>query len=374
MASVQKYRAYFVGNSLMSSSDLPEQDLFERIKGKVNKEPIRQLLLEYKEQHKDILTGGTQEELVDQLKSAELAGQIPRSRLFGLLQEFEENGNQSLLYYSPATAAIRELCRSPEEVAKLLFGADWRKTQGFPKLARLSGGWEVVDFRTNIPGKPTDWLMKIYTYQETKVQVRELQAVEANTTGLGLRANEYVVIYEKRVTESVCLARWNDHPRDGLLELRVEHSGRKDRFELDVNSIWNRLQKAFVWADFQAWELGRALEQMLRECETNNDLYLLGLAHLVDSGEGGVRYVPYTEKDSIDAAPIRLQTIRQILEDGGRCSGLAMTWLPKGSGGVLEDKLRTYAGSRQTNQLVISAQANARAVDYVTDKLRFFAG
>ena len=112
---------------------------------------------------------------------------------------------------------------------------------------------------------------------------------------------------------------------------------------------------------------------MLRECPLHPKLYQLGLAHLVDSGEGGVKYVPYTEHDTIDATPIRLQTITQILDDGGRCSRLAATWLPEESGGAIEEKLRTHAGPRRTNELVISAQATARAVDYVTDKLRYFA-
>jgi hypothetical protein len=83
--------------------------------------------------------------------------------------------------------------------------------------------------------------------------------------------------------------------------------------------------------------------------------------------------MPYTEHDRIDATPIRLATIHQILDDGGRCDRLVVTWLPKKSGGALDKELRTYAGSRGTNELVISARTTSRAVDYVTDQLRRFA-
>ena len=352
---------------------IEEQDLFARIKEKVNKDFVRAFLASIPNEHpEDTQLNANLPELVDQIEAAHAAGRVAREQVLALLQEFEENGNQTLLFYSPSTAAASQLCCTPEEVATRLFGSAWRV--GFPRLIKLDNGWEVVDFRIGLPGKPGDWLMKIYTYQESRVQVREVQPQEIQ--GLpSLRENEYVVIYKKQVTESVCLARWNDHPRHGLLELRVEMSGRIARFEMDVNAIWSRLQPVFARNDdFNPWELAKPLERVLRECPQHQNLYQLGLAHLMDSGEGGVKYVPYTEHDSIDATPIRLQTINQILDDGGRCSRLTMNWLPEQSGGAIEKKLRTYAGSRQSNELVISAQTTARAVDYVTNQLRYFAG
>lgn len=350
-----------------------EQDLFERIKEKVNRDFVRAFLAAIPNEHpEDVQLNANLPELIEQIKAAFGAGRVSREKVLGLLQEYEENGNQTVLYYSPISAAASQLCCTPEVVATKLFGSGWRA--GFPRLIKLDNGWEVVDFRIGLRDKPTDWLMKIYTYQESRVQVRELQPQELQGLPV-LRENEYAVIYKKQVTESVCLARWNDHPRHGLLELRVEISGRMARFEMDVNAIWSRLLGAFNRDDdFEPWELAKPLERILRECPQHQNRYQLGLAHLTDSGEGGVKYVPYTEHDTIDATPIRLQTINQILDDGGRCSRLTMTWLPELSGGAIEKKLRTYAGSRQSNELVISAQTTARAVDYVTNQLRYFAG
>jgi hypothetical protein len=349
-----------------------EQDLFERVQGKVNKEPVKALLAEY--QHLfpgEISTSGNKPELVEQLRDACTVGRIPRTRVFELLRECEENGNQTVLYYSPKTAAAAQACENPMELANRLFGANWH--QIFPRLPRLTSGYQVVDFRIGLRAKPRDWLLKLYTYQESNVRVHELPRSDPAVQAVGLRDNEYVVVYERKITESVCLIRWNDHPRHKLLELRVELSGRLARFEADVKSLWTSVDPIFQRdEDFEPWELERALGQMLRECQHHPDLYQLGLAHLVDSGEGGVKYVPYTERDSIDATPIRLQTITQILDDGGRCSRLATIWLAEGSGGALEENLRTHAGPRRTNELVIAAQATSRAVDYATDQLRYF--
>src|SRR5262249_25967075 len=86
----------------MAENSSGEHDLFERIGEKVNRERIRQLLTEYYERFPDeIHTSGSKPELVEHLRDATNAGRIPRDRVFGLLQEFEENGGQILLYYTP---------------------------------------------------------------------------------------------------------------------------------------------------------------------------------------------------------------------------------------------------------------------------------
>src|SRR5262249_19543918 len=77
----------------MAENSSGEHDLFERIGEKVNRERIRQLLTEYYERFPDeIHTSGSKPELVEHLRDATNAGRIPRDRVFGLLQEFEENG------------------------------------------------------------------------------------------------------------------------------------------------------------------------------------------------------------------------------------------------------------------------------------------
>lgn len=84
---------------------------------------------------------------------------------------------------------------------------------------------------------------------------------------LKLKKNEYAVIYERRVIESVCIARWNSDAAHPLLELRVELAGRLPRFKVDINAIWSRLMSAFQQEDFDLWDLRKVLQKMLRECE-----------------------------------------------------------------------------------------------------------
>lgn len=360
----------------MSDVAPEEQDLFERVADKVNRDPIHSLLSEYRALFPgEIQVSGNKADLVAHLRSAVDMGRIPRARVFSLLQDGEENGSQIIMYLRPKTKDVLEKCRNPQKVARELFGKDWAKTKGFPRLTRLTSGWDVADFRIGHLGKPNDWLLKVYTFQEVRVKVRDLDQAEVAMRGfIGLKENEYAVVYERRVAESVCLARWNDDDDHPLLELRVELSGRLDRLNTDIHALWTRLRPAFERdQDFDEWDLRGPLEQMLRQCREHTETYELGLANLVDSGDWGVRYMPYTEHEKIDTIPSRLDTIHQLLDDGGWCDRLVMTWLADGAAGNLERNLRAYAGSRGINELVIRAETTARAIDYVTDQLRAFA-
>ena len=287
-------------------SKQPEsQNLYERVIDKVNADSIKALLAKAKDDTQgDFGTSGNTEELVDHLKRAVGVGSLTSERVYSLLQEAEENGGQTILYYVPKTEGTRQLCSDPDEVARRLFGADWRNTAGFPLLPRLDTGWEIVDFRTPYSGKASDWLMKVYTFQESKVQVKNLEGEEVQFA-LKLKKNEYAVVYERRVIESVCIARWNSHGKTPLLELRIELAGRLPRFKIDINALWSRLKPAFEQEDFELWELRDLLQKMLRECQDKTDIYQIGLVNLKDSGEGNVRYTPYTEHEPIDTNPTR---------------------------------------------------------------------
>ena len=176
------------------------------------------------------------------------------------------------------------------------------------------------------------------------------------------------------MVESVCIARWNEHETLPLLELRIELAARLPRFKLDINALWSRLKPAFQQDDFELWDLRVVLEKMLRGCQEHTEVYQVGLVNLKDSGDGNVRYTPYTEYDPIDTHPTRLKTIHQLLDDGGQCDRLVVNWIAASSGGALDGSLRAYAGSRGTNELVVRAQTTACAVNYVTNQLRAFAG
>lgn len=358
------------------SKQTASQDLFERVVDKVNRETIRTALSKAKDATQgDFGVSGGPEDLIGHLRRAVAVGGMTNEQVYALLQEGEENGGQTILYYYPKNEGVRQLCSNPEEVAKRLFGDGWRTTTGFPRLTRLEAGWDIVDFRTPYAGKSSDWLMKVYTFQESTVPVKSLDDDDEVKFALKLKNNEYAVIYERRTVESVCIARWNSHAETPLLELRIELVGRLERFQLDINALWTRLKPVFGLDDFEVWDLRRILVKMLRECQEKPNLYQLGLVNLRDSGEGSVRYTPYTERDPIDTHRTRLMTIHQLLDDGGQCDRLVMNWMADGSGDAIAGgNLRTYAGSRGTNELVIRAQTTEKAVNYVTDQLRTFTG
>lgn len=348
--------------------------LCDRIRSKVNVHTLRAFLKLQSEKHQrgEIVIGSTKEEMSHNLNEAISQGLIPIGEAIDLLREGEENGHQTILYYRPKSLKATDLCRQPENIAKSLFGKNWRTSEQFPLLPQLTEGYAIVDFREKYLGKENDWLLKIYTYQTVKEKVRQVDGNQINSQNLGLEQDQFAVIYQNITLESVCVLRWNDHETLGLLEIRIEFENRSKKFEKDVGSVWKNVAAVFSQDDFEPWELHKPLLNMLRKCEDNNSEYELGVVSLTDSGDGVVKYHTKTEFDSIAAAPVRLDTIKQILDDGGRCDRLVITWMPKASKGALLQSLRTYAGSRGTNELVISAQISSKAVDYVTDRLRLF--
>ena len=93
------------------------------------------------------------------LREALNANALPIERVYDLLRDAEENGDQHVLYYRVPKALQKGL--TFEEFGRKL-ALPRALTQTFPKLDLVPNGYTIADFRTLGPRRPTDWVLKIY--------------------------------------------------------------------------------------------------------------------------------------------------------------------------------------------------------------------
>ena len=320
-------------------------------------------LRKYKEDFPDEFhISGTKDQLVDQVRQGVFNRRIEEADVIKFMQEAEENGDQRIFYFVPRSKKILDLCRDGKAIAQLLFGQRWHETQGFPVLTPVRGAYTVADFRVGVRSKPKDWILKVYGTKLTRRQVGRVP------TGI----NSYNIQIKEVLQRSICLARWDDRGPDGLLELRVTLSARKERVPLDVNAIWARLQGAFAREEFEPWDLTVPLRWMLDNQEHDRRVYRLGSVRISDPADGTIAFHPHGDDESVSDAPSRHNAIKDLIKAGSRCKSIVVTWLAGASGEDLKDDLRTYLGPTATNELVIGAGTTGKAIDYVTEKLRHY--
>ena len=96
-------------------------------------------------------------------------------------------------------------------------------------------------------------------------------------------------------------------------------------------------------------------------------------SNFTDSASGKASIQPHTDDEGADEADERGAAIDAYANAKCSCDHLVATWLLTGSGEVLERDLRVVIGARHDNEVVIETRVNSRAVDYVTNQLRYFS-
>jgi hypothetical protein len=263
------------------------------------------------------------------------------------------------LYFKPVSKAVIERCESGEVIAQELFGRKWKEKMGFPKYELVPEKYEWADFRVGHRiSKKSDWVAKIYGHEINF----HFTGQEFLTDG---RLAKYYKTDDARV---VCLARWNS---PDLLEMRVTRSESRALMLLRLNALWTRLKPALQTSDFIEWDdLKKARKKMLKFRSKYTKLYQTGSIQVTDSASGKAAFLPYTEDEASDDTEERRTAIDAFVAAGCSCEHLVATWQPSNG---LAHELRTIIGARYPHEIVISGQTSSQAVDYVTDKLRFFS-
>jgi hypothetical protein len=325
-------------------------------------EQIRALLREFKDVNPQevLVSGGTKEEVIKHLKRAVAVKAVPFDRVLILLHESEENGDQHIFYVKPKNPKTLKICRDGALIAEKLWGEDWGD-MGFPFFKLPHDSYQWADFRIGLPGKPKDWIAKLYGHEVHYKYIRE-----------EFLNGELVKYYSKREENTTCLARWND---PDLLELRIPRTSSTSHGSIEkrLQMLWQHLSPALSAGDFIAWELNDTRRGILQRRDEHKATYRVTTLEFTDSELGKASFSPNTDDEGADDAEERKAAIDAYLKGKGDCHHLIITWHADESAKALPDDLKVISGGKDTNEVVIKARTSSAAVDYVTNQLRHFS-
>src|SRR5438067_6794850 len=120
------------------------------------------------------ISGENKDQIVDRnLKEAIESRAIDVEKVFDLIRDAEENGNQHIFYYKAKSRAIANALAF-DELAPRFFGANWEKKlqDDFPQIKLKPNDFKLSDFRKH-KTKARDWILKIYGQITVEKQTNE---------------------------------------------------------------------------------------------------------------------------------------------------------------------------------------------------------
>jgi hypothetical protein len=305
------------------------------------------------------ITAANKEAMLDNLKKAVGRG-IPASKVFGLVQESEENGSQHIFYFKPRNAQVAKAHKDASAVSKTLFGKSDLSALGFPHFVLMPDAYEWCDLR--LLGKD-QWLAKMYGKEEVKVREGEPERV----------GNRILVGYELKPRRTVLVVKRH---ADGLIELRVPRIESAEIVTAMRDRLTDAMKGVIDWNDHLPWDLGGARVRLSAEASKNSSIYSLGDIALGDSEGGKWSIHPASEDGDLYAATERQKAVKAVLDEEGSCDVLVVQWKPDTAGRIPKG-LRTVIGSNRAeapvNEIIVTRKTSSAAVSYVTDQLRHFA-
>lgn len=305
------------------------------------------------------ISAANKEGLLDNLKTAVGRG-ISASKVFGLVQESEENGSQHIFYYKPRNAQVAKSHREVSAVAKALFGKGDLGALDFPVFVLMPDAYEWSDLRSL--GKD-QWLAKMYGKEEVKVREGEPERV----------GNRILVGYELKARRTVLVVKRH---ADGLIELRVPRIESAEIVTTMRDRLMDAMKGVIDWNDHHSWDLRGARVRLSAEANKNTSLYSLGDIALGDSEGGKWSIHPASEDGDLYAATARQKAVKAVLDEDGSCDVLVVQWKPDTAGRIPKG-LRTVIGSNRAeapvNEVIVTRKTSSAAMSYVTDRLRHFA-
>jgi len=320
---------------------------------------VKELLRLAKERNpKEVrITAKTKSDLIQRnLREALDSGGIGPDKVYDLIRESEENGNQHIFYFKPRLKPTRD-SMTLEKVGEGLWGKGWADKTKFPTANTPNNGYDYADFRSP-DGKPNHWVLKIYG-----------QLTYEHYTGKDFKEEGKVYKeFEPQELRVVLLARWN--PPD-VLEMRVQRDESRRRITAWLDKLWTMLGPAVKRSDFDPWNLKIARKRLIEEEDKYSSVYNFRDTRLLDPHSTRASFEANATAGYLFSSVEAKEAIRGLLDANSECTHLSVTWAP-GKDGIPSAELRTLLGEREPNEIVIFGHFKAGDVDYVTDKLRFF--
>ena len=335
-------------------------------------EQIQALLRTRKGEENVRITANTIGELVDSnLRTAVEKRAIEIEKVFDLIRDAEENGNQHIFYYRVKSRDIADAL-SFEKLAPRMWGTGWKTklADDFPTIKLKPNDYKISDFR-QLPKKPRDWVLKIYG-QAT---------IERYTGDVKHQGQFFWRKYVQEELRSVLIARWNS---PDLLEIRVDRNDSRRRVERWHNIVWDKLNPHVVRSQFEPWELSIGMKNLITKQTANQAIYNFRDAKVIDQARIHVTFQTEAEAGGdLFASKETRNSLNSFLSADSACDGLTVTWLPQANDTPQKD-MRTLLGVRQSlemhralgrrasNEMIVQAHSRAEDLDYVTSQLRQF--
>jgi hypothetical protein len=324
-------------------------------------EQIRDLLRTKKGDENIRISAEDKEQLVRKnLRTAVESKAIEISKVFGLICDAEENGNQHVFYYR-APQRLAEILTF-EHVARQIFGSSWEKTvAGFPSIRLKPDGYKISDFRNFTERKPKDWILKIYGEKTVLVA-----SGKTNTEADGSVWRQYI----PQNLRIVLSARWNS---PDLLEIRVQRNESRRRVEEWFELVWSMLSPGMTREQFKAWDLKASMRNIALQAEDNTTIYDFRDVGVVDEANDIFgNFQAGSDEGILFKSELTRKAVKGFLEAGGELNALAVRWLARPTSEPREE-LRTLLGTKHLHEMVVAGHCLPGDLDYVTSQLRAFS-
>ncbi len=320
-------------------------------------EQIAQVLRDAKDTSDEVrVTAPKKEILIEKnLRAAVESGAVSLDKIYNLIREAEENGNQHIFYYRRSGQP-----GSLDDVATRLWGAQWQKKMDLPRADLVENDFIFADLHPwNANLKPHDWVLKIYGHEYIKRYTNVIKKVEGN------RFTHEFLEESRRI---VIVVRWNN---PGILEIRIPQTESKKRVREWLQKAWLMIAPACSPTEFTAWKLTKARGRMIDEQKPNGKVYRLNHTRVEDEKHNVGTFECHDPQGDLFSTQRIVESVQKIIEDG-ECKNLRVLWLT-GSNPNPSRELHTLIGHNETNEIVIGGYCQSRDVDYVTDQLRHFS-
>jgi len=324
-------------------------------------EQVRDLLRTRKGEENVRISAEDKEDLVRRnLRTAVETKAIDIEKVFGLIRDAEENGNQHIFYYRASHKLADAL--TFERVAKQLWGTSWNKTVAdFPSIRLKTDGYKISDFRPFSNRKPKDWVLKVYG-QKTVMR----PSGKSNAEPDGSEWRQFV----PENLRIVLSARWN---APDLLEIRVQRNESRKRIEEWHNQVWSMLSSAMTKEQFKEWELNASMRNIALQSEENIEIYDFRDVGVIDDvNEILGSFEAFSDEGNLFKSQLTRDAVNGFLKSGGDLNSLAVRWVARPTSEPLEE-MRTLLGVKKLHEVLIAGHCKAGDLDYVTNQLRAFS-
>jgi hypothetical protein len=320
-------------------------------------EQIAQLLRDAKDTSEEVRVSAPKKEILieENLRKAVEAGAISLDKVYNLIRESEENGNQHVFYYrrsgQPGTL---------DDVAIRLWGAQWQKKMDLPRADLVENDFIFADLHPwNATLKPHDWVLKIYGHEYVDRYTDVIKPIGENRF-----THEFV----REARRIVIVVRWNN---PGILEVRIPQTESKKRVKQWLQKAWLMIAPACPPTEYAPWKLTKARGRMIAEQKSNEKVYRLNHTRVEDEDHNIGTFECHDPQGHLFAQQRMVESVKKLI-DGGECTKLRVLWIT-GNNPNPSRELHTLIGHNESNEIVIGGDCQSRDVDYVTDQLRHFS-